>query len=110
MSKKIFVAGPFNDKSEDIKNFRIKSISEYCVKLFNKGDSPISALLMGLSFAKFGNLSTDTETWTTFSETLLKGCDEMHVLCVDGWDKSTGVLAEIELANSLNIKVTYVEV
>lgn len=108
MSKKIFVAGPFNDNSEDIKNFRIKTISEYCVKLFNKGDSPISALLMGLSFAKFGNLSTDTNTWITFSETLLKGCDEMHVLCVDGWDKSTGVKIEVEEATRLNIDIIYI--
>jgi hypothetical protein len=28
---------------------------------------------------------------------------------IDGWDKSTGVLAEIELAKELGLKITYVE-
>ena len=109
MSKKIFVAGPFNADSEDIKNKRVQSIAEYCVKLFNNGDSPISALLMGLSFAKYGNLTTDTDTWKVFSETMLKGCDEVHVLKIEGWQKSSGVKIEIEKAIRLNIPIKYIK-
>ncbi len=108
MSKKIFVAGPFNANSEDIKNERIKIIAEYCVKTFNGGNSPISALLMGLSFAKYGNLTTDTETWKLFSETMLKGCDEVHVLKIEGWEKSNGVKIEIEKAIELKIPIKYI--
>jgi hypothetical protein len=107
MCKKIFVAAPFNG-TEVEKEERVKNLSEYCVKLFNQGDSPISALLMGLSFAKYGNLPTDTETWKIFSETLLKGCDELHVLMLDGWDKSTGVSIEIAKANNMGIEIKYI--
>ena len=28
---------------------------------------------------------------------------------IDGWDKSTGVLAEIELAKELNLPIKYLE-
>jgi hypothetical protein len=64
---------------------------------------------MGLSFAKHGDLPTDTATWTTFSETMLKGCDELHVLMLDGWDKSSGVKIEIAEAERMGIPVIYVK-
>lgn len=105
--KKIFVAGPFNG-TEDEKEFRVKTISQYCVALFNEGFSPISPLLMGLSFAKYGDLPTDTETWKVFSETLLKGCDEVHVLCIDGWENSSGIKIETNKANELEIPIKYI--
>ena len=107
MSKKIFVASPFNG-TEAEKEERVSKLSLYCVELFNQGDCPFSALLMGLSFAKYGNLPTDTETWKVFSKTLLKGCDELHVLMLDGWDKSSGVAIEITKANSMGIEIKYI--
>ena len=88
-SKKIFIAGPYNDPNETVKEYRVKAITEYCVSQFIKGNSPISPLLLGLSYAKHSNLPTDTKTWTSFSETLLKGCDEIHVLMINGWEEST---------------------
>ena len=87
----------------------MKSIAEYCVKLFNDGLYPISALLMGLSFAEYGKLPTDTETWREFSVTMLKGVDELHVLMLDGWDKSTGVIYEIERAQEMGITIKYID-
>ena len=33
----------------------------------------------------------------------------MIVFKLEGWDKSTGILAEIYLANQLNIPITYIE-
>ncbi len=69
---------------------------------------PISALLMGLTFADVGGLPTNTETWTYFCEQMLSGCDELHVLMLDGWEKSGGVAAEIEVAKNLGIEIKYV--
>lgn len=108
MSKKIFVAGPFNGVSDEIKEERVKTIKLYCVKLFTEGETPISALLMGLTFAEVGELPTDTETWIKFCEKMLKGCDELHVLMIAGWEKSSGVASEIEMANKLGIEIKYI--
>lgn len=106
-NKKFFVAGPFNGTEEE-KEFRTKRIAEYCVKLFNDGFSPISALLMGLSFAKYGSLPIDTETWKKFSENMLNGCSELHVLTLPGWDKSSGVKIEINRALQMGLKIVYI--
>lgn len=110
MSKKIFVAGPYNTPDDAIKEYRMNTIKDYCVKQFLDGNSPISALLMGLVYATHAELPTDTDTWRTFSETLLKGCDELHVLMVDGWELSSGVKSEIESANKLNIPIKYITI
>lgn len=110
MSKKIFVAGPYNTPDTTVKDYRMNTIKDYCVKQFLEGNSPISALLMGLVYAEHSALPTDTDTWRTFSETLLKGCDELHVLMLDGWDKSSGVKSEIDSANKLNILIKYIQI
>lgn len=110
MSKKIFVAGPFNHPNTDIKEHRIETIKQYCVDKFREGNSPISALLMGLVYAEHSQLPTDTDTWRTFSETLLKGCDELHVLMLDGWKESSGVQSEIKAAEKLNIIIKYIKI
>lgn len=109
MSKKIFVAGPYNASDKSIMENRMNTIKDYCVKQFLEGNSPISALLMGLVYAQHANLPTDTNTWRTFSETLLKGCDELHVLMLDGWEQSSGVKSEIESATKLNISIKYIK-
>ena len=105
---KIFVAGPFNHPDDFIKKLRTDSIATYCVKLFNEGHVPVSALLCGLTFAEHGNLPTDTNTWENFSKVMVKGCDELHVLQLEGWDLSSGVKLEIEEAKNLNIPIIYI--
>jgi len=106
--KKIFVGGPFNGTEEE-KKIRTEKIAVYCVKLFNEGNSPISGLLMGLTFAQYGNLPTDTNTWIKFCENMLKGCDELHILKLEGWDKSSGVKMELEEARKLGIVIKFIE-
>lgn len=109
MSKKIFVAGPYNCPDPVEKESRLNEIKNYCLRMFLNGDSPISALLMGLVYANHGTLPTDTDTWRTFSITLLKGCDELHVLKIEGWELSSGVQSEIDAAEKLGIIIRYIE-
>ncbi len=106
---KIFVAGPYNHSDDKIKEFRFNKITEYCTQLFLNGLSPISPLLIGLNMARFGNLPTDTETWKVYSETLLKGCDELHVLMLNGWDISIGIKYEIQEATLRNIPIKFIK-
>ena len=56
---------------------------------------------MGLTFAEVGELPTDTNTWTQFCKNNLKGCDELHLLMLEGWDASEGVASEISESDKL---------
>ena len=106
--KKIFVSGPYNHPDKKVMEQRVDIIAKYCVTLFNQGHFPISALLMGLSFAAHGKLPTDTETWTNFSEALIPGNDEIHILHIDGWLQSSGVQIETDEATRLKIEIVHV--
>ena len=108
MSKKIIVVAPYNTPDIELKKLRVHTIAVYCAELFHKGIIPVSALLSGLAFTEHAKLPTDTETWANFSKLYVNGCDEMHVLQLEGYDTSRGVLLEIEEANRLGIKVVYV--
>lgn len=107
--KKIFVAGPYNSDDQSTMDYRLNKIIKYCTDLFLKGDASITPLILGLSYAKKASLPTDSNTWRKFSETLLKGCDEIHVLMMNGWEESKGVQFEIEEAKRLNITVKYID-
>jgi hypothetical protein len=109
MTKKIIVVAPFNTPNEELKKRRVKTIATYCGELFKKGHIPVSALLSGLAFAEHSELPTDTLTWANFSKLYVKGCDEMHVLKLDGYLESSGVLLEIEEATKLGIKLVPIE-
>jgi len=110
MNRKIFVAGPFNHPDKEVMDYRTKTIAEYCVKIFNEGNFPVSALLSGLSFANYGNLPTDTETWRNFSIKYVEGCDELHILKLEGWEESSGLKTEIATAERLGILIKYFDI
>ena len=105
---KIFVSGPFNTSDEELKLKRVKTISKYCSDLFRLGITPVSALLTGLKIAEYNNLPTDTNTWVKYSEDMVEGCNELHVLMIDGYLESSGIKAEINKAIELNILVKYI--
>lgn len=46
--------------------------------------------------------------WEKHDLNLLKRCDELWVVCMPGWDKSSGVDAEIGFARRNKIKIRYI--
>lgn len=112
MSKKIFVAGPFNHPDQKIKDYRTRTIAQYCVKIFNEGNFPVSALLSGLAIVNYSCLPvpTDTETWRNFSMEYVDGCDELHILKLEGWEESSGLETERMMALANDIPILYIDV
>ena len=52
----------------------------------------------------------DHEFWMRQDLWILAVCDVLYVLCVEGWEKSSGVQKEIEIATKLGMNIVYVEV
>ena len=55
----------------------------------------------------YEKLPGDWEFWKRYSQALLAKSDGMIVLKLDGWEKSTGVQAEIEICKNQNIPVIF---
>jgi len=55
-------------------------------------------------------LPTDWDYWRRVDEEMMGCCSRVVVLKLDGWHESTGVAGEIEIASSLGLPVSYVDV
>lgn len=110
MSKIIYIAVPYSDKSKAVVEQRYEDTAKYAAKLVSEGNVAFSAIVYGHTLLRYERMPNDWEFWQNFCESFLVKSDELHVYMLDGWDDSTGVKAEIELAEQCGIPVTYVEV
>jgi len=68
--------------------------------------SPIS-MTHPIAIAK--RLPGHWEFWKKQDTPFIEWCDEFHILCLNGWNKSTGVKGELEEVKKLNKPVIYHE-
>lgn len=107
--KKIYLAGPYSHDSKLVKLKRFLDLNVKSAELMEKGFlvfSPIShSHPISTWVSKENKMSYDF--WLTQDFWILEMCDELHVLCLDGWLESKGVAAEIKKAEELNIPIVH---
>lgn len=108
MSKIIYFASPYSHKDPKVVEDRVQKTSDMVAKLVSEGNVVISPIVYGHNLLQFHNMPSDWEFWKNFCQTFLHKSDEMIVYMLPGWDQSTGVLAEIDLAKELGINVTFI--
>lgn len=79
--------------------------------MMQRGNTVISPIAHSHGVADFlpDNLRLDGDFWMEQDLPLLARCDEMAVLCLDGWENSNGVKKEIAFAEEHGIPVRYLE-
>ena len=107
MSKIIYFASPYSHKDSLVVQDRVQKTSEMVAKLVSEGNVVISPIVYGHNLLQYHEMPSDWEFWKNFCQTFLRKSDEMIVYMIEGWDQSTGVLSEIDLATELGIKVTF---
>lgn len=109
MNQIIYVSVPYTSPYSAVTDYRMLKFAEYAGELQRNGYTVVSALYNHFLLEQGIDLPSAWEFWKTTSETLVVISDEVHVLQLDDWDKSIGVKGEIDFANSLGIKVVYIE-
>lgn len=110
MSKLVFISSPYSNPDENIKEENYKKVAKYATFLCKSGITAISPIVYGHELLKNDkSMSSDWSFWENFCLNLMKKCDEIHVLKLNGWEKSVGVREEIEFANTQNINIVYVD-
>lgn len=105
----IYLASPYSHSDKTIVEKRVEIISKYAAKLLSKRMHCVSPILIGTTIFKYATLPSDFEFWQHLSYDLLKRCDMIIVLKLEGWQESIGVQAEINFAIKNNIKVEYAD-
>jgi hypothetical protein len=110
LSKVVYVASPYNHSDDKIRLENYNKVAKLSAKLVAEGNVVISPIAYGHTLIDFyENFPYDWEFWENFCLSLLSKSDELLVYKMNGWNKSRGVLSEIEFANKKNIPITYME-
>lgn len=97
--KVIYVAGPYRSDTEFGLKQNIRNAEAVAIKAWQAGHV---AFCPHKNTAHFGGLCPD-EIWLAGGLEMLRRCDAM--VLVQGWEKSSGTLAEIKEAEKYNIPV-----
>lgn len=103
-SNLIFISSPYSHPDKSVQESRYELICELASILINKGEYPISPIINGHPTTKYG-VRGDWEFWSNYCIEILSVCQKVYVVDLDGWQESTGVKYEIDLAKSLDKEV-----
>jgi hypothetical protein len=103
----IYVAAPYSDPDLEVRKARYRAACAYVASLIGDGLHPISPVVHCHPIAQRHDLPGNWEFWRRYDLSLLRRCDEMHVLMLPGWEESIGVTAEIEAAELMAIPVRF---
>jgi len=105
----IYLACPYSDPNKDIRESRYKEALKATVELFRIGNHVYSPIVhshyieVGLGIEKPG-----FDFWRDYDLRLISHSDILMVLTICGWNKSKGVAAEIDYAQSIRLPVIYI--
>lgn len=119
MKKLYYLASPFTSREQckvlarNVERHRTDLAMRASAKLLFDGVHNFSPINYNGHWLDYFQVPGDWAFWESFDKNLVKRMDGIIVLKLDGWETSTGVNAEIEFANSLQLPVyffTYEEI
>lgn len=106
----VYVASAYSDPDKQVIRLRMNKFAGVMAKLIENRIHPVSPLLNHyLDGIVELNFPLTWDWWEDYSKLLLAKCDHMIVITGPGWENSTGVKGEMELAKELNIPITFVD-
>jgi hypothetical protein len=105
----VYIASPYSHPDPAVRRLRFEQACRYAGRLLVQGITAFSPIAHSHPIAELCDLPKGFEFWRKFDHSFLSSCDAMHVLQLDGWQDSAGILAEIEIAESLGIVVSMID-
>lgn len=111
-----YLASPYTPKGVDdpeiaaiIREDRFRAACRAAAHLMRKGKVVFAPIAHSHFIDAFFDAPESGEFWKRQDEPYLTACTEMAVLMLPGWDESSGVRHEIEVAQFRGIQITYME-
>lgn len=105
----IYMASPYgHNKPVELRQERYEVALQAEAAMMNAGHMIYSPIVHRHPGAVLGLYPSGWEYWQHFDELILSRCDEIAVLLLDGWKESTGVQAEIAIAERLGLSKAFV--
>lgn len=108
-----YLASPYSHPDPDVREVRYIAACRAAAKLMLKGVPAFSPIAHTHPIEAHGMSDLmhkpPHEFWMKQDIAILRKCEKLAVLCIDGWDRSRGVTEEIHLAQRLGIPVEYIK-
>jgi hypothetical protein len=106
--KLIYLASPYTvsgTASEEQKQRNFEACARCAHELVKHGYLVYAPILQSRPIEQLCDVGASWEDWKAYDLAIIEKCDEVHVLCIDGWRESVGVLDEIDHALKRGIPV-----
>ena len=88
---------------------RFSAVLDYTAECMKAGEIVYSPIVHNHPVAQRVELPVNWEFWKRIDFTFLKLAGELRVLCIDGWERSTGVHDEMAYAKELGIPIRMID-
>jgi hypothetical protein len=105
----IYLASPYTHKDEAVMESRYLRAMECRAAMMRDGLHVYSPIVDCHAMSRRCTMPSTWEYWQAFDELLISRCDRLWVLTIDGWDKSVGVTAEVQIAERLKKPLDFIE-
>jgi len=105
----IYLASPYTHLDSAIMEQRFEAVVAACAHYINKGKIVYSPIVHNHPIAIRHELPREWSYWLKADLAMLRHASEFHILCLEGYQQSVGVKAELEFAVKAGIDITYVD-
>ena len=103
----IYLASPYSSGGEMSMDEYYEEAVRACEYLINSGLSVWSPIVYCHMISIAYDMPKDFDFWCSYCLPFLRKCDMFLVLAIPGWNKSTGVSKEMDIARELNLQIMY---
>ena len=101
-----YLASPYSHPSPLVREIRFQKASWAASVLMRSGHLIFAPIPHSHPIARYG-CPGSWEYWSEFDKTIFSVCKELAILTLDGWEQSTGIAAEIDLAKAAGKPILY---
>lgn len=105
----IYLASPYSHPDEAVREERYDQASATTAHFLREGRLVYSPIAHTHSLATKSELPKEFAFYESFDFAMLSRASALWVLLLEGWQESTGVASEVELAIKLNMPISWIE-
>lgn len=102
-----YLSSPYEHEDPRVMEARYTAACEVAGRLIADGVCVFSTIAHNVPIASSAHATAGWRVLSKLDREILKRCDRLIVLMLEGWDRSRGVADEIEMAMALGIQIEY---
>ena len=106
----VYLACPYSHDDASVREMRFHAANVAVGELMKvRGEIVFSPISHSHPIAKAVGLPGDWQWWQQWDRAFLSVSSKLYVLMIPGWNTSTGVLAEIKIAQEMGLPIEYLD-